>query len=344
MGEVKSHEFDGFVRGAARSVRVFVIYGPDRGLVSERAAQIAAMTGIALDDPFAVIKLDAADVARDAGRLMDEVNALGLFGGDRLVWIKGAANEKPLADAIAILATTPPEGSTVIVEAGDLKKGAALRKAAEGGRGAVAIPCYADDGRALNALIDQELAAEGLRISTAARQRLVEAIGGDRLASRNEVRKLALYARGQTTVEEEDVAAIIGDASAISVDDAVDAVLKGDKDGFVHAMHKIVTSKTAVFLVLQACLRQFQLLDLMRSEMDEKRSQAGQVVATLGRHLHFRRKPVIERALKSWDGPSIRREMQKLQSAILQSRQRQSLEDTIAMQTLLSSVLQSARR
>ena len=310
MGEVKSHEFDGFLRGAARSVRVFVIYGPDRGLVSERAAQIAAMTGIALDDPFAVIKLDAADVARDAGRLMDEVNALGLFGGDRLVWIKGAA----------------------------------LRKAAEGGRGAVAVPCYADDGRALNALIDQELAAEGLRISTAARQRLVEAIGGDRLASRNEVRKLALYARGQTTVEEEDVAAIIGDASAISVDDAVDAVLKGDKDGFVHAMHKIVTSKTAVFLVLQACLRQFQLLDLMRSEMDEKRSQAGQVVATLGRHLHFRRKPVIEKALKSWDGPSIRREMQKLQSAILQSRQRQSLEDSVAMQTLLSSVLQSARR
>ena len=321
-----------------------MIYGPDRGLVSERAAQIAAMTGIALDDPFAVIKLDASDVARDAGRLMDEVNALGLFGGDRLVWIKGAANEKPLADAIAILATTPPEGSTVIVEAGDLKKGAALRKAAEGGRGAVAIPCYADDGRALNALIDQELAAEGLRISTAARQRLVEAIGGDRLASRNEVRKLALYARGQTTVEEEDVAAIIGDASAISVDDAVDAVMKGDKDGFVHAMHKIVTSKTAVFLVLQACLRQFQLLDLMRSEMDEKRSQAGQVVATLGRHLHFRRKPVIEKALKSWDGPSIRREMQKLQSAILQSRQRQSLEDSVAMQTLLSSVLQSARR
>ena len=191
MGEVKSHEFDGFLRGAARSVRVFVIYGPDRGLVSERAAQIAAMTGIALDDPFAVIKLDA---------------------------------------------------------------------------------------------------------------------------------------------------------SAISVDDAVDAVLKGDKDGFVHAMHKIVTSKTAVFLVLQACLRQFQLLDLMRAEMDEKRSQAGQVVATLGRHLHFRRKPVIEKALKSWDGPSIRREMQKLQSAILQSRQRQSLEDSVAMQTLLSSVLQSARR
>lgn len=344
MGEIKSHEFDGFLRNGARSIRIFVIYGPDRGLVSERAAQIASTTGITLDDPFAVIKLDAGDVARDAARLMDEVNALGLFGGERLVWVRGAANEKPLADTIAVLAAAPPAGSTVIVEAGDLKKGSALRKAAEGGRGAVAIPCYADDGRALNALIDQELAGENLRISPSARQRLAEAIGGDRLASRNEVRKLALYCHGRDMVEDDDITSIVGDASAISVDDAVDALLKGDKDAFIHAMHKIVASKTPVFLVLQACLRQFQLLDLMRAEMDEKRAQPPQVIATLGRHLHFRRKPVIEKALRGWDGVAIRREMSKLQAAVLQSRRRQSLEDTVAMQTLLSTVLQSARR
>ena len=344
MAQKKAHEVEGWLKRPPEDVRIVLFYGPDRGLVSERARRFADWTGLSLDDPFSVVRLDAAEIDREPGRLLDEARALSMFSQRRLVWVRGASNQKGLADQVATLAADPPPDTFVLVEAGDLKKGAALRKAAEGGRGAVAIPCYADDGRALNALIDQELAAEGLRISTAARQRLVEAIGGDRLASRNEVRKLALYARGQTTVEEEDVAAIIGDASAISVDDAVDAVLKGDKDGFVHAMHKIVTSKTAVFLVLQACLRQFQLLDLMRSEMDEKRSQAGQVVATLGRHLHFRRKPVIEKALKSWDGPSIRREMQKLQSAILQSRQRQSLEDSVAMQTLLSSVLQSARR
>ena len=67
-------------------------------------------------------------------------------------------------------------------------------------------------------------------------------------------------------------------------------------------------------------------------------------MATLGRHLHFRRKPIVENALKSWTGPAIRRETQRLQAAILQSRQRPALEDTIAMQTMLATVLQSARR
>lgn len=344
MAEIKSHEFDAFLKRRPLPARLILVYGPDRGLVSERAAALAAASGVALDDPFSVIKLDAGDVAQDAGRLIDEMNAIGLFGGDRLVWLRGAANEKGICDAVQHLAASAPGPSTLIIEAGDLKKGSALRKAVESAPQAVAIPCYADDGRALQALIDQELAAANLRIAPAARERLAEAIGGDRLASRNEVQKLALYCRGRETVEEADVEAIVGDASAISVDDAVDAILRGDRDGFLHAIRKIVTSKTPVFLVLQGCLRQFQLLELMRAEMDEKRVPAGQAVATLGRHLHFRRKPVVENALRTWTGPALRREAQRLQAAILQGRQRPALEDTIAVQTLLSTTLQSGRK
>ena len=344
MAEVKSHEFDAFVKRKPLPMRLFLVYGPDRGLVSERAAALAAASGVDLDDAFSVVKLDAGEVGNQPGRLVDEMNAIGLFGGDRLVWIRNTGSEKGISDGLDILARMPPGPSTLIIEAGDVKKGAALRKAAESSSQAVAIACYADDGRALQALIDQELAAEGLRISPAARERLVETIGGDRLASRNELRKLALYCRGKALVEEQDVEEIVGDASAISTDDAVDAILKGDREGFMHAIQKIVSSKTPVFLVLQGCLRQFQLLELMRAEMDEKRPPAAQAMATLGRHLHFRRKPIVENALKSWTGPAIRRETQRLQAAILQSRQRPALEDTIAMQTMLATVLQSARR
>jgi DNA polymerase-3 subunit delta len=146
------------------------------------------------------------------------------------------------------------------------------------------------------------------------------------------------------TVDDHHVTEIIGDASAISVDDAVDAILSGNSTNFLHAMQKITSSKTSVFLVLQACLRQFQLLDTMRAEMDEKRVPPAQIMQTQGRHLHFRRKPIIEQALKSWSADAITRETKRLQAAILQTRQRQILEDSIAMQTLLSTTLQSARR
>ncbi|CAN7284215.1 DNA polymerase III subunit delta [Pararhizobium sp. LjRoot238] len=344
MTEIKSHEFDGFLQRPLKDNRLYLVYGPDRGLVSERAGQIAAKSGVALDDPFSLIKLDGSDLQQSPGRLLDEVNTIGLFGGEKLVWIRASGTEKTLVDSFSALAQQPPGGSYVIIEAGDLKKGTGVRKIGETARSVISVACYSDDARALNSLIDQELGQEGLRITPAARERLNEALGGDRIASRNEIRKLALYCRGLGTIEEDHVSEIVGDASGISVDDAIDAVLKGDVDGLQHAIRKITASRTAIFLVLQACLRQFQLLDLMRAEMDDKRQQPAQVVATLGRHIHFRRKPLIEEALKTWTLPAIRRELGRLQTAIFQSRARQSLEESIAMQTLLAITLQSARR
>ncbi|NLS05868.1 DNA polymerase III subunit delta [Rhizobium sp. P32RR-XVIII] len=344
MAEIKSHEFEGFLQRSVSAYRIFIIYGPDRGLVSERAGHIAAKTGVALDDPFSLVKLDIADLQKNPGRLQDEAGAIGLFGGEKLLWVRGAANEKYLVEALDQLSKTPLDGAFIIVEGGDLKKGSLLRKLAESTRSIVAIPCYSDDARALNGLIDSELASEGLRITPAARQALTALIGGDRIASRNEIKKLALYCRGLEMIEEHHVTEIIGDASAISVDDAVDAVLSGNVGNLLHSMQKIAASKTAVFLVLQACLKQFQLLDTMRAEMDEKRAQPAQIMQTHGRHLHFRRKPIVAQALRAWSAEAISRETNRLQSAILQTRRRQSIEDSIALQTLLATTIQSGRK
>jgi DNA polymerase-3 subunit delta len=290
-----------------------------------------------------MLKLDVSDLQGDPGRLLDEVNSMGLFGGSKLVWLRGAANEKPLLDAMQVLADGPAPVNILIVEAGDLKKGSGLRKIAEPSRSIAVIPCYADDIKALNSLIDSELGSEGLRISPNARQRLLELLGGDRVASRNEIRKLALYCRGRGMVEEAQIDEIIGDASAVSADEAVDAILGGDLPALHRAIQKIVSSKTPVFLVLQSCLKQFQLLDLMKAEMEEKKLQTAQVMMTLGRHIHFKRKPIIEKALRTWSSPALARETERLQAAILMSRQRQSLEPNIAFHTLMATAIQSSR-
>ena len=343
MAEIKSHEFERFAEKGAELYKIFVIYGPDRGLVSERASLLAGKTGVDANDPFAMLKLDVSDLQGDPGRLLDEVNSLGLFGGAKLVWLRGAANEKYLLDAMQMLADGPPPANILIVEAGDLKKGAGLRKVAEPARSIAVIPCYADDVKALNSLIDTELGSEGLRISQAARHKLIDLLGGDRIASRNEVRKLALYCRGQGSVEEHHVDEIIGDASSVSADEAVDAILSGDLPGLQRAVQKVVTSKTPVFLILQSCLKQFQLLDVMKAEMEEKKLPIAQVMMTLGRHIHFKRKPIIEKALRTWSSPALARETERLQAAVLMTRQRQSLEPSIALHTLMATTLQSSR-
>ncbi|WP_137130614.1 DNA polymerase III subunit delta [Rhizobium sp. FY34] len=343
MAEIKAHEFDRLLPRAAELYRIFLIYGPDHGLVSERAAELANQAGVKLDDPFSFTRLDLSDLSGDPGRLVDEVNSLGLFGGSKVVWLRGTGSDKPLGDALQVLVSGPQPDNILIIEAGDLKKTSILRKICESAKLALAIPCYADDIKALNALIDLELQKEGLRITPEGRARLLEGLGGDRVASRNEIRKLTLYCRGMQIIDEGHVTDIIGDASAISTDDAVDCVLKGDLPGLHRAIQKIISSKTPIFLVLQSCLKQFQLLDAMHAEMDEKKTPAAQVMQTMGRHIHFKRKPLVEAALRTWTSEALARETNRLQGAVLQSRQRSVLEDTIAFQTLLATALQSAR-
>jgi DNA polymerase-3 subunit delta len=344
MAEIKSHEFERFLEKGAELYRFYVIYGPDRGLVSERAAQLAKRSGVSLDDPFALLKLDVSDLQGDPGRLLDEVNSLGLFGGEKLVWLRGVNNEKPVLDAVQVILEQGAPGNTLLIEAGDLKKGSGLRKIVEPSRSVAVIPCYADDARALNALIDAELSSEALSITPEARRHLIDQLGGDRVASRNEIRKLALYCRGMGRIEEHHVDEIIGDASSVSADDAVDAILTGDLAAFHRAFQKILTSKTPLFLILQSCLKQFQLLDSMKIEMEEKRAQSSQVMMTLGRHIHFKRKPVFERALKSWRPDAVTREAERIQTAVLMSRQRQSLEPSIVFHALLGAALQAKRQ
>ena len=222
MSELKPQEFERLLRSSSALPRIIVIFGPDRGLVSERAEAAAARTGIALSDPFAVTKIEASDLQKAPGRLIEEMQSIGLFGGEKLVWVRNATNEKALVDGVATLAAKELE-AYLIIEAGDLKKGSALRKAAEAARSIASVPCYADDQASLNGLIDDILKETGQRITSAARARLLANLGGDRRASRGEIRKLALYCAKEPEIDEQHVIDIIGDVSETSLDNLIDA-------------------------------------------------------------------------------------------------------------------------
>lgn len=115
-----------------------------------------------------------------------------------------------------------------MIEAGELQPESPLRKACEQAKTAVAIGCYPDTERDLAKLIDDELRVSSLRIAPDARAVLMSLLGGDRQASRNELRKLALYAHGKGTVTLEDVMAVVADASELKLDPIVDGAFAGN--------------------------------------------------------------------------------------------------------------------
>ncbi|MCW4115056.1 DNA polymerase III subunit delta [Aurantimonas sp. MSK8Z-1] len=342
MGQKKAGEVEGFVARPDYAAPVLLLYGPDAGLVSERAERLAAASGVDATDPFAAVLLVADELEKDVGRLFDEARTVSLFGGRRLIRIKGAGNGKSLADAVAELGAAPPQDAVVIIEAGDLKKSSALRVSAERARGALALPCYQDEARALDQMIDEELRLAGLTLPREARDLLRSRLGANRMASRGEVRKLCLYCYGQSEIGEADILEIVGDVSAEALDEAVDAAATGEVRKLPHHVDRLVSGGTQPFLLLQSLLRHLQALQAMRNEVERHGETVARAVER--RRPHFRRKGALEAALQLWTLDALAQALLQVEAAILLSRKESGLAETVVRQTLVAIAVSAARQ
>jgi DNA polymerase III subunit delta len=250
----------------------------------------------------------------------------------------------PTADEIAQLVDDDTvTGTSVVIEAGELRKGAALRTTVEKAQAAMALPCYPDEGRSIEALIDEEMARSGVAIAPEARAMLRLDLGGDRLASRMELEKLALYAMDKGRIEAEDVELLTGDVSANGTDDAVDAVMAGNGPAFERAYARLLTAGSAPFLVLSSAMRLLHQLQVLRATMDAQGKPPAAVVASARPPIFFGRRRLFEDALRSWSLPLIARGLERLQAAVLATRRRPELASEITRQALLGLLVDAAR-
>lgn len=340
MAQKKGYEVDGWLARPGEQA-VVLIYGPDRGLVFERALGFARGTGLKLDDPFSVVRLDASEAERDAGRLLDEARTIPMFSERRLLWVRNAAAQKGLAEDVKALLADPPRDAIVLIEAGDLRRTMPLRTAVEASAAGMALPCYADEARDIDAVIDGELRKSGMRISEEARHVLRRNIGGDRLASRGEIEKLALYALGRSEIVADDVKATTGDVSGLSLDDTVDLMLEGRIEEFDAAFTRHSLAGSQAYLVLAAAIRHLQTLHLLRSGMAGRSASAA--VASARPPIFFSRRRTAERVLEKWPAELLLRGLARLHSAVLATRRRPELAVAIARHALLGLAVESAR-
>jgi DNA polymerase-3 subunit delta len=99
-----------------------------------------------------------------------------------------------------------------------------------------------------------------------------------------------------------------------------------------------------MFPVLQACIRQFQLIDLIRSDVENNRVPLASAVQRHAGRLHFRRKPAIEKAAGGWRSDAVSGVLSHLSNAVLESRRRPALQDSVSRQALYAVAIRSARQ
>src|SRR5688500_6645970 len=145
--KIPPRNIEAFVKKPDPAVRAVLVYGPDHGLMQERAATIGRTVVADLNDPFNVAVLNGGILKDDPARLRDEAFAISMMGGNRLIRVEEAGDS--LTTLLKDYLASPASGSMIVLQADDLGARSSLRKLFETAPNAGAIPCYAAEiGRA----------------------------------------------------------------------------------------------------------------------------------------------------------------------------------------------------
>ena len=341
MTILKAASLPSFLRGDLETAIAVLVYGPDEGGVRERANAITVAVVGEAPDPFAVVKLDDADLASDPGRLADEAQALSLLGGRRVVRVENAGSA--FAKAVEPLAAAGVTANIVVAEAGNLPRSSKLRSIFETGKRLWCIPCYEDSAGDLQELIADELA--GFALDANAREALASLLGADRQLSRQELRKLAIYCHGQLAIELTDIEAVCGDVTGAGADDLLHAAFGGDLSETSRFFHRLVASGSSSSGLLSMGINHAARLARLRTDMRRGRS-ADSVVRSARPPVPFKVQDALIRELRSWDEEALIGASHILSRAIIDCRENARLGDQIAERAFLSlarSALQQRR-
>jgi DNA polymerase-3 subunit delta len=264
-----------------------------------------------------------------------------LFGGRRAIRVR--AGSRSFASGVDTLTETALKDCRIVIEAGELRPESPLRKACERAKTAVAIGCYPDGERDLAKLIDDELQLSNLRIASDARATLIALLGGDRQASRNELKKLALYAHGGGEVTLDDVMTVVSDASELKIDPIVDGAFAGRPDLVESEFAKAMVAGTYPGMIISAAQRQAAWLHKSALAIAEG-TPASTLLDSGFPRLHFSRKPMVETALRHFDATRLAAIIEQLATAALDGRKQAPLAAAIAQRTLMSIAANAKRR
>ena len=342
MTAIKSSDVDRFIARPDPGLPIVLVFGPDAGLVRERVDALVRASVDDPNDPFALARIEGEELSVNPGRLADEANTVPLFGGRRAVLLKVNSRHNILP-SIEVVLDAPPRDCRVIVEAGELRKTAPLRTLFEKAKAAAAIACYPDNERDLARVIDEEMRAADLTIAPDARAALLSLLGGDRLASRNEIGKLTLYAKGAERIELADVMAVVADASALALDGVIDAAFAGRTAEVETEFSKARAGGSSPAAIVSAAIRQVANLHKMRLAVE-----AGDSVEFAMKRgappVHFTREKPVGAALRVWSPTRLLRAMEQLAEASLDMRRNAPMAEAIAQRTLLSIAVNARRR
>jgi DNA polymerase-3 subunit delta len=186
----------------------------------------------------------------------------------------------------------------LLVEAHGASTTGALVKGFEAAGRAACVGFYDESAADLDTFARDLLARDGVRIETDAFTHLRAVLPEDRQALRQEIDKLSLYAADlDRPVSIEDLDALLGDAAALALDQALAEALSGRGAAAVETLERVISGSP--ISTLKALERRLLRLTEVRTRIDTGAS-AADAMKTLRPPPFFKERDALVAELRVW--------------------------------------------
>ena len=225
MPTLSAKAFQELLGGGLPRGAIVALHGANETLKSDLLKSIYRSMDVDPHDPFRVVRLENTDLDSDSARLADELTAISMFGGSRLVLAHCAARR--MAER-AELALSLPRGECVLaLSSGALSEGQDLRSLAGAHRDILEIECAEEAAGDFRAFVVAELARRDVTLDAAALDTFLQLVGEDRPAARAEIEKACCYLGAPGSLTSDEIVAVVADGAGFVAGEIAKAAVAG---------------------------------------------------------------------------------------------------------------------
>lgn len=279
--------------------RAMLLYGPDAGLVRERAKRLTASMLGSAPDPFALVELTEAAILADPARLSDELSAISMMAPKRVILVRDAGDK--LTKIIEGAAQAFNDSTLLIICADELSTRSSLRAWFDKENACASLACYKDEARDVQDVIRKSFAAAGISADYDIVQYLSQQLGNDRYVTYQELEKLITYAGDEKQFRLAEVQALVEYNRDTHLDDVVTAVADRNLQSLDAMLTLMLREGTQPIAWIRALQRYFNRLYSIKSQMMNGSQTAEQIIQSLRPPVFFKQVPSLTRHVQNWN-------------------------------------------
>ena len=223
-----------------------------------------------------------------------------------MVWIEPA--NRDIEAGVAALLEGPASESPVVAIAGALPKSSALLKMAEASPLALAYASYAPEGQDAERMVIDLGRRFGLKVAPPVAARVAAAAGNDQAIAAQELQKFALYIdaspHAPKELDHEAIDAVGADNNGGDFLRLADLALSGNVGELAEELARLPAAGSEAIPVVRSLQRRLLMLAPARARV-ERGEKLDAVMASMGRALFWKDKPVMERLLRKWSAKDL---------------------------------------